>query len=195
MSLGANEAPIFELVEYMKSNVDEDLLKKVYLEWPNHNEDLEMPCASVMTVGNPEYRSMMPTLISNINGVSTYAIGEYDLVLQVDLWAEYKETRGFLMEAMFDLFDKQFQDSGRSLGASLTLTQYFNTIARYDLTGYTYNDNEEGSQRDEWRSRLRVLVNFQRIITKTESTMDNIAISPSAPDPGIEVDTDIVIVI
>lgn len=184
--LGANEAPIHELVEYMKANIES--LKKVYLEWPNHNESLEMPCASILTVGSPEYTPKMPSLWKNEAGLSYYFVGEYNLTLQLDLWAEYKQTRGELMESVFDLFDKQFQDSGKSLGISLPMTEYFDTIARYDLTGYNYGDNEEGSQRDEWRSKLTVLVNFQRVITKSESTMDEIKILPE-----VEADFDIVI--
>lgn len=176
MSLGANEAPIYHLVEYLKANIPS--LNKVYLEWPNHNEPLDMPCASILTVGSPEYTSKMPTLWKYEAPLSYYFVGEYNISLQLDLWAEYKEARGELMESVFDLFDKQFQDSGKSLGISLNMSEYFDTIARYDLTGYTYNDNAEGSQRDEWRSKLTVLANFQRVITRAESTMDDIQIIP-----------------
>jgi hypothetical protein len=184
MILGANEAPILQLKKYIQENIPE--INRVYEEWPNHNEELNMPCASVMTVGNPRYTNQMPVLWKHEAGTSYYIVGFYDINLTIDLWAEYKETRGELMERVFDLFNKQFQELGMALGISLQLEDYHNVIARYELNGYNYGDNEEASQRDEWRARLNVLVDFPRIMAKVESRMEEITVDQ-------EVDTDIVI--
>jgi hypothetical protein len=184
MNLGANEAIVDELVKYLKENIPE--LNKVYLEWPNHNEALQMPCASVLTVGNPTYTNYMPTLWKRENGLSHYYVGAYDITLHIDLWAEYKQARGDLMERVFDTFNKQFQELGMALGLSLSLVDYYNVIARYDINGYTYMDSEESSQRDEWRAKIVVLVNCPRVMTKIESVMEEITVDQ-------EVDTDIVI--
>lgn len=184
MILGANEAPISQLVKYLKENIPE--FNKVYLEWPNHNEKFDMPCASVLTIGNPEYTNQMPVLWKNEAGTSYYIVGFYDLTINIDLWAEYKQQRGDLMERVFDVFNKQFQDQGLALGISLQLEDYHNVIARYDLNGYNYGDSEEASQRDEWRAKISVLVNLPRIMAKVESVMENIEVDQ-------DVDTDIVI--
>lgn len=182
--LGANEAVVEQLVRYIKDNMPE--LNAVRMEWPNHNEPLEMPCASVLTVGNPVYTPCMPTLWKRVDGSSYYYVGHYDLTLHIDVWAEYKQARGDLMEGVFDLFHKQFQELGKALGISLSLEDYYNVIARYDINGYNYMDSEESSQRDEWRAKISVLVNCPRVLVKVESTMDEITVVQ-------ETDTDIVI--
>jgi len=182
--IGANDSVVLELVNYLKTNIPE--LNSVYDEWPDYNQELVMPCASVLTNGNSDYTPQMPTLVSNSGGSSIYNVGFYDLTLTIDIWTQSKEARGLMQERVFDLFAKQFQDSSAALGISLPLIDYNNVIASYSLNGYTYTDSEEASQRDEWRTRISVLVSFPRIIGKIESTMINIGVTQ-------EVDTDIVI--
>ena len=186
MILSADQAPVIDLISYLKENIPE--LNEIYEEWPNHNEEFNMPCACVRTVGSPEYNSSMPTFWkrSEDDTKSIYHVGSYDIVLNIDLWAEYKEARGVLVEGLVDLFNKQFQEQGLSLGLSLPLECYHNTIARYDINGYTYTDSEEASQRDEWRAKVTVLVNFMRVMEKEESKMEEVTVDQ-------EVDTDIVI--
>lgn len=188
--LGATEAVVEQLVKYIKENIPE--FNDVQLEWPNYNESLNMPCAAVMTIGNPEYTHQMPVLRSynDSDGVSEYYVGFYDMVLHIDLWAEYKQTRGDLMEKVFDLFHKQWQESGQAIGASLTLEDYYNVIARYDLNGYTYMDSEETSQRDEWRAKIVVLVNCPRVLGKIESKMTEITLDHDISDSNEDIDTD-----
>jgi len=163
-------------------------LNDVQDEWPNHNQELNMPCAAVTTIGTPEYNSIMPTYLrrSEDNLKSIYHVGTYDITISIDLWCEYKHTRGVLLERLIDTFNKQFQEQGLSLGLSLQLESYHNVIARYDINGYNYTDNEEASQRDEWRAKVNVLVNFMKIMEKEESLMEVIEIDQT-------VDTDIVI--
>ena len=172
INMGANEAIVEELAKYIEDNIPE--FNSVLREWPNHNESLDMPCATILTVGSPDYTQQMPVLSKSEGGISTYIVGFYDINLHIDIWAEYKALRGDMMEKVIDLFNKQFQESGMALGASLTLADYDNVIARYDLGGYTYMDSEESSQRDEWRAKVVVLVNCPRIMTKIESKMEDI---------------------
>lgn len=183
--LGANEASVNQLVKYIKDNITE--LNNVYLEFPNHNEALEMPSCSVITSGNVGYRNEMPILWKKEADLSYYKTGSYNYTIVIDLWTEYKQSRGDIMEKIFDLFNKQFQETGRSLGASLNLVDYHNVIAHYSLNGYNYVDNEQGSQRDEWRARITCEVDFSRITTKVESDMTDIQLHNEI---AVELDND-----
>jgi hypothetical protein len=191
--LGANEAIVNQLVNYIKDNIPE--INKVYLEWPNYQENLEMPCLSAITVGSPEYTHQMPVLRSydDAEGKSEYYVGFYDITVHLDIWAEYKQTRGDIMEKVFDLFHKQWQELNQAMGISLTLEDYYNVIARYDLNGYTYMDNEESSQRDEWRAKIVVLVNCPRVLTKIESKMTEITLDHDISDDDSDTDEDLII--
>lgn len=187
--LGANEAIVEQLKKLIEENIPE--FERISLEWPNYQENLNMPCMSIMTIGSPQYSHQMPVLrqYDDAEGVSEYYVGFYDMTLHLDIWAEYKQTRGDLLEKVFDLFHKQWVEQGQALGLSLTLEDYYNVIARYDLNGYTYMDSEESSQRDEWRAKVVVLVNCPRVLTKIESKMTEITLDHDISDTGLDIDT------
>lgn len=184
--LDASEAVIVQLKKFIEENID--AFNKVYDEWPAHNQELDMPCCSVRTSGAPEYTNNFPVLIENVAGVSKYQVGTYDLNIVIDIWGDTKQMRGDLTNLLFDLFNKQFIDDSQALGISLALEDYHNTIARYDLNGYNYNDSEEASQRNEYRTVVNVLASCIRIQEKEESLMETITTVHSITDDENDID-------
>jgi hypothetical protein len=182
--LDASEAVIIQLKKFIEDNVEQ--INKVYEEWPSHSQELDMPCCAVRTVGTPQFRHDPPQLLSHENGLSKYTVGTYDMTINIDIWADSKQKRGDITQLLFDLFNKQFMDNGHALGISLNLEDYHNIIARYDLDGYNYNDSEEASQRNEYRTILSVLSTFSRVQEKEESTIQEIAVTHSISDEDID---------
>jgi len=150
-------------------------------EFPEHHKQLSLPSLSIVTPGDSDMINLMPTLHSTVaNGDmtdATYIVGQYNITLQLDLWTEYKNTNIDWYEKLMDCFDSQFINGDKPQGLSLVLDDYEDAIARYDVVGYNYQDNEENSQRSEWRRTLQVKVTAPRLKTKTVALIEETKIS------------------
>ena len=194
--LAANITVVRSLAEYLKIEIP--ILDEVYEEWPNPNQDLVYPSISIVTVGTAQLLNFSPTISSTIDNVGnpalkdvTYYVGDYNLSLQVDIWTEYKEKRGELLELFGDAIDKGFIDSdGVPMGLSLPLLNYHGALARYDQVGYNYMDSERGSQMAEWRVKVDLLVNFPKLKIKTQSTIDIAEVHHNIDEDGINKEDD-----
>lgn len=177
------------LAKDMQEKIPE--LKKVYEHWPGPKDALEMPCASIMVMGSPRLASSPPTIKSKVqdpdnelNWLVTYLMGEYNKTYIVDLWCEYPHLREQLYEKIADYFDRQFLSGEREMpGLSLELTDYYaGAFACYVNVGYTFSEQEESSQRSEWRVRIEVLANYPRIKVKSEPKMAEIIVKSEIGD-------------
>lgn len=185
-NLDASEAVIIQLQKFIKENIEE--FNAVYDEWPAHNQELDMPCCSIRTSGNPDFTINSPIFIDHIDGISRYQVGTYDLNIVIDIWGDSKQMRGELTNLLFDLFNKQFMVKSEAIGLSLALEDYHNTIARYDINGYNYNDSEEATQRNEYRTMVNILASCIRIQEKEESLIDTIVTTHSITDDSNDID-------
>ena len=161
------------LVEYLKEKLPDFQIEG---QFPDPKLQLNLPALSIVEAGNPVFTNLMPILKGRIEGESVYMVGMYDSKLQLDIWTDYKEKRKELYERLHDVFLGQFIDSEQSAGLSLTLKDYYNAIARYDVVGYTIVDTEQTSQIEEWRVKVDVVVNYPKMIAKTESTITQASI-------------------
>jgi hypothetical protein len=110
----------------------------------------------------PQQLSQGTTL--NHKAVAKYEVGSYDFSLQIDIWCGSKEER-------FRIYDDFFKAINRDvevMGLSLQLKTYHNIYARYDLTGFNFDDGEQTSQLAEWRAILSVSANCKAILDKTQ---------------------------
>ena len=167
------DSAIFTLAEHFRALYD-DL--QVLEEFPEPNRQLEIPSMAISSPGTPEIVNLMPTLHKKTVNEddqnfydAVYNIGQYNVSLQIDLWTEYKSRRFEWYEYIMKGFDHQFINGDLPQGLSLTMDDYHDAIARYDVVGYNYGDNEESSQRSEWRMTLNVLATFPRLQVKTIS--------------------------
>jgi hypothetical protein len=181
MTIPSDMAAIRGLQKYLEQEMTE--LNSVYDEFPNHNEKMVLPCASVITVGTPTLTNLMPyTLKKEVdpdnadNDLVYDVIGQYDARIQLDLWTEYKIQRGRLLDIFDNALNKQQIESDLPSGLSLILSDYYSAIARYDNVGYTYMDSEENSQKDEWRVKVDLLVNYPKIKVKSIPRISEIKI-------------------
>lgn len=172
MSDSSDMAAVRGLQRYLKANVL--TLEEVYDEWPNHGDEMKVPCCSIITAGTPQYTNLMPYIFKRIedpdndlNDLVSEVVGMYDSRIQVDLWTEYKIQRGEFHELILDAINKQYLEGDQPAGLSLTLDNYHDAIAHYDYVGYTYMDSDEGSSKTQWRVKIDIIVNYPRIAVKS----------------------------
>ena len=172
------------LVDYLKEKLPDF---NIIGQFPDPKIQMKLPALSIVDAGTPTFTNLMPTLFGRIDDQSIYVVGHYDKKLQLDIWTDYKEARNDLYERLLDVFMGQFVELEQSSGLSLTLKDYYNAVARYDIVGYTILDTELTSQVEEWRVKVDVLVNFPKLIAKTESSITQASIKH---DIGEESNTD-----
>lgn len=172
MTISYDMAAIRSLRNYLEEEVEE--LNEVYDEWPYHGDELNVPCASVMTVGTPTYMNLQPYEYDRTqdpdvanNDLIYDAVAQLDGEIQIDIWTEYKLERGRILDLVTKAINKQNIESDLPNGLSLVMSEYHNVIARYDQVGYTYMDSEENSQRAQWRVKVSIL--FSHVVVEVKS--------------------------
>ena len=170
---------VTRFVEHLKEGIP--MLKQVYDEFPRPDEDILVPSISVITVGNGRIMNNMPTRLEvreqedSDKIISFYRTGEYDLDLQVDIWAEYKQTRAKIFDQLSSLLIAGSETQGIDHGVALELDREgYNYLARYEITDYNYLDGENMAAKSEWRATVSVQCNFPKIDKTVTSRMENI---------------------
>jgi len=173
-------------------------LNVVHEHWPGPKDVLDMPCASIMVIGSPVLAKMPPNIISKVqdpdeplNWLVRYKLGMYDLTLQLDMWCEEKKDRDSMYQLIVDYFDRQVLLGTREMpGLNLELSDYFSGVfASYDNVGYNFPEQEESSQRSEWRVRIEILVNHPRVKEMSQSKMTEISIEHEIGDHALVEET------
>jgi hypothetical protein len=147
---------------YLAKNVPD--LKSTLGEWPAANAKLDMPSASLFA-NQPKFTNCQVYELSrtapdaNKKVFSTMVVGEYDLTMQLDLWCRNKAER----EKIFGLVFEAINKTVLPMGLSLPLPDYFGEIARFDVDGYQFVDDESSAQRQEWRVRISLLGNVRAL--------------------------------
>jgi len=157
-------------------------LKEVMQEWPEANQQLDYP--SLVIMGNsPEYSNLMTYRLSMTDPVNNkrlvrYVIGQYDLTMHLTIWCRNKQERRDIHEAIFLAMNPQIEPSG----LVLSIPDYFDVQASYDISGHELPDTEEAAQRREWRATLRVLGHVKAVIEREEFSMSTIETTLETPD-------------
>lgn len=154
-------------------------LQEVLELWPDPNYALKYPSMSVFTPGEPTHTPIPPYLISNAPSPDAakltykYVVGMYEWKMQLDMWCSSKFQRHVLYDKFFQAFNGQFISGNTEvMGISLPLTDYHNTIARYDLISYNFDDSESSSQRKEWRAKFGIIAHCKAILDRDVYRID-----------------------
>ncbi len=153
---------------YLLSEVVE--LQQYINGFPEANKDMNFPSISMSEIGDPLYiKEKNPTALSlgtvvDNKAVTIYDIGTWEIELQLDLWAKYKEQRNDIAVKVFIALTKD----GPANPLILTLTDYFNQNCLYTSTTMTNESDEFASQVKEWRKRFRILVDVSAIQSQEE---------------------------
>lgn len=145
-------------------------LNQIIHDFPNPNEDLIYPSLSITHDAANAFTPLMPYEVlqedPDVNNSADilWIVGQWDFKIQLDFWARNKVERDILFSKFFSAFNPQIEP----MGLSLKLSQYFNLWARYDLTSYTHKDDEQASQRQEWRTMIGLNVHAKHALTQRQ---------------------------
>lgn len=158
------------LGDYLLKNVSG--LKEFYDEWPNASVKLKMPSVSVLVTrmdfkatSNP-YKTKVVELADIVANKAKvkWVVGDYEMPIQLDIWAGSKEERDDLFDAVFNALNPRISP----MGLVLKMDEYFGCLCDYLYVGHEFADNEERSQKDEWRVTLSILATCKAIRDRKE---------------------------
>lgn len=163
------------LADYLKAAIP--TLLSAYQEFPDPSQRLDYPSLSVF-MRNPTFKPYSDPYViyKGPKDVSANAfpirrvVGIYEFSLQVDLWCGSKYERDALYEQIF----QAMQPSPGRVGLTIQLTDYYDSIAEYDLTAVSYSDGESAAQRKEWRATVSVSASCSAIRETLEYLMETI---------------------
>lgn len=164
MIQSASSAMVSALANYLKDNMPS--VVSAMDHFPEQNEELEMPAVSVYA-RQPVFQPLPPYLLSKgvmdpdtklasvkmVNGI-------WDFALVVDIWCPYKAQRDLLIEELIQAFNPETNITG----INVQLTEYHDIFGSFSIEGdVKFNDQEEGSQRGEWRVIVNVAGNCRSV--------------------------------
>lgn len=155
------EILLFAFGEYLQENLGE--LTQVLNEFPTPNIELQYPSIT-LDHGQPQFQAEMPYELSlgTTDKVTNQAnlvwiCGQYDLTVQADLWTRSAPERNLLYARFMRAFNNQINP----MGLSLKLNDYYGLYARLDVSGFQHMDDEQSSQREEWRTKVSILATLK----------------------------------
>lgn len=162
-------------------------IRQVTNEFPGRSTKLKYPALSVFA-NDPDITPMQryiheqgvknDTNPDDIYSINKYVTAKLDFTLQLDLWCRSKEERSMMVNLLQDAFEEEETTSG----ITLTLKNYHDIIARYDLVGIGYEDSEIASQRKEWRAKIDVIANCKKIVEKRQGIILVTELDLETPD-------------
>lgn len=170
--------------------------REYYSQFPDASSNFLMPSVSV-TIATNEFRPITPypcapiDPLNIVNNKAQYkwAVGIYDMSIQVDIWARNKEERDDLFDATFNAMNPDISP----MGLRLVMEEYFNQWIEYVYTGHDLGDSEERSQRDEWRATMTILATCKAVRTRSEFIITDLPTPAEIEDAG-QIDKTVVIV-
>jgi hypothetical protein len=182
------------LASYLKAQASLNGLT-VLTEWPTANQKLTYPSVSIFA-NTPAgaFMALPPEQVTatapDVNNVTTvtFVVGEWDYKIQLDVWARNKPERDAWLGKVKDAINAAMADATTSsfnpMGLSLTLTNYFNEIARLDVEGAGYVQDERAAQVEEWRGKIDLLVNVREIRQRTMYAIKTIQVAQGMNTDG-----------
>lgn len=159
-------------------------IQKVYAQFPATNEKLVFPAMSIIAK-DPKFTPAMPYVVEKIAAVEgdvsqtvRRVVGQYDIAMQMDLWAAYKPQRDSLYEDVFNAFNLNEDVPG----ISLQLSGYYDQWVHFSLAGMSFIGDEAADQRGEWRVLIQVLATVNAITEKVADTIQTIENNLETPE-------------
>lgn len=165
---------------YLKARMPS--VRQVLNEWPSGNIALDMPSLSLLTSGTANFIPVQPYLLSvgpvvDHKATSLYVIGEYEVKLQIDLWARNKIERQKVLQEFIDAFYEPVDPPG----LHLVLADYYSVLCTYWQEGYRNQDSEASAQRQEWRTTFDVTAMAFAIRTRVDSIIETTGLQFETP--------------
>lgn len=151
-------------------------LQAVMDNWPSPNQQIKYPAISILAK-TPKFSPVSPYVITvgTPDPVTHLAptkrvIGEWDFSFQVDLWTGYKPQRDSMTEEIVAAFSKNRDFHG----VDLVLSDYHSINCHYAIQSVDYVEDQEGPDRNEWRSVMTVVASVYAISDELAYLMETI---------------------
>lgn len=137
-------------------------------EWPTPNQVLTLPALSIINQPSRFFRKAAQVL--NVGTVTAheaealYDVGDFEMNMQLDIWAKTKLERSRLYQSLFDLLNGNFEKNCYAL----QMTDYHNQWATYQQVGHEFVNSSENGSRSEYRAIVRLEVLSRAVLAKTE---------------------------
>ncbi len=143
-------------------------LRTILLEFPESNQRLRLPALSI-GISNVGHEPLFPYpfetgSVQDHQSEIKYVVGQYNWTLQLDLWAKTKEE----LHDLYEDFYQGFNNNVRLPGLSLELRDYYGIMCNYYIVGFSFANDEIGSQTKEWRATVDLEANCKAILRKSE---------------------------
>ena len=182
----ATKAVVKYLAEHLKKSMPS--IVEVKTNFPAAGEALNFPALTVF-VRTPQLRMTAPYTITktspgdDLTTTVARCIGYYDFTLQIDMWASNKPTREKLQEELISVFNPTID----TCGLALLMTDYYEQYCAYSLgDDLEFVEDEESSQRGEWRIRATVLANCRAVKEHLAYVMETIENNIEVLDTEVE---------
>lgn len=191
-----SEVVPWQLGKYLKDSISG--LKEFYDEFPNASVKLKMPSVSVIAKNTDFKPTMVPyydkdivpgDIVANKANV-LWVVGQYDINIQLDIWAGSKEERDDLYDAVFNALNPKISP----MGLTLKLDEYFQTLCDYLYVAHSFSDSAESAEKDEWRATLSLLATCKAIRDRKEFIItDTPTPAEIEAEPGSEISETVVV--
>lgn len=165
-----SEVVPYQVGKYLKDTVQG--LREFYDEFPNASVKLKMPSVSVIASKTDFKPTMVPyydkdivpaDIVANKANV-LWVVGQYDINIQLDIWAGSKEERDDIFDAVFNALNPKISP----MGLTLKLDEYYQSLCDYLYVGHSFADSAESAEKDEWRATLSLLATCKAIRDRKE---------------------------
>lgn len=191
-----SEVVPYQLGKYLKDTVQG--IKEFYDEFPNASVKLKMPSVSVIASKTDFSPAMVPYYNEPIDPLAIVAnkanvlwvVGQYDMSIQLDIWAGSKEERDDMFDATFNALNPKISP----MGLTLILDEYFGSLCDYLYVRHNFSDSSESAEKDEWRATLSVLATCKAIRDRKEFIItDTPKPAEIEAEPQSEISTTVVV--
>jgi hypothetical protein len=180
------------LGKYLKENVSG--LLEFYDEFPSTNRAFKTPSVSVITTSFEfapcahVYKESVGAITANKANV-LWVVGDYEVKVQLDVWAGSKEERDDFFDAVFNALNPKISP----MGLTLILNDYFGSLCDYLYVGHSFADSEERSQADEWRVTMTVLATCKALRDRKEFIITDPDTAQDIEDTS-DIGTDVIVI-
>lgn len=168
---------ISAMVDHIRNHVPD--LRACLKGWPDPGERLVLPSAAA-THGDPERvgheaieigQTVVPGDAVLID--VAYEVADLTAPVQIDVWGRSRTQRGELAAEIRGLFtDPELGDDLR-----LTLANYHNRIATFQIERWRDGDDDDAAKRQEWRQTIEITIEVPEVAVKRQPLFTTIDLS------------------
>ncbi len=157
-------------------------IEQIIQDFPNPNDQLKYPTLTIthqaedgaFTALQPYEDSVSAPDAQKKVGI-VWVCGHWDYKVQLDFWCRSEPERNRIMAKAKDVLNPNINP----MGLRLQLPNYHGAWASFDLSGMRHEDNEQASQRGEWRVILTLLAHAPELREeRTFAITEPVAIQP-----------------